>query len=130
MKTPGWVPILTIGGLLVFCGALITKAQERTTVSGSGQMTVVDSNCSLFGPERDKFASTGLNGGSVSRHARTLSGLTSEVGRMVASPPPGSSTSTFGLTHEAGTIDSYLEADWKANGITPAPITTDWEFIR
>src|ERR1019366_10385089 len=51
-------------------------------------------------------------------------------GTMVASPPPGSSTATFGQTHQAGSIDSYLQADWKANGITPAPMTTDWEFIR
>jgi len=94
-------------------------------------MTVVDANCSFFGPEHDKFASTGLNGGSsVSQRGRALSGLTSEVSKMVASPPPGSSSATFGQTHQAGSIDSYLQADWAANGITPAPMTTDYEFIR
>ncbi|MGA2197536.1 MAG: DUF1553 domain-containing protein [Bryobacteraceae bacterium] len=131
MNTPRWVPVLAIGGLLIFCGALIIKAQDGPGVSPTGQMTLVDANCSFFGPDRDKFAYTGLNGGtSVSRHGRALSELTSHVGSMVASPPPGSSTSTFGLTHQAGSIDSYLQADWKANGITPAPMTTDWEFIR
>src|ERR1017187_4110966 len=131
MNRLGWVPILAVGGLLVFCGALITKAQDGPAVPAAGQLTMVHADCSFFGADRDKFAYTGLNGGtSVSRHGRALSGLTTLAGRMVASPPPGSSTSTFGLTHEAGSIDSYLEADWKANGITPAPMTTDWEFIR
>jgi hypothetical protein len=131
MNTPRWVPVLVVCGLLVFCGALITQAQDGPAVSASGQMTMVHADCSFFGPDRDKFAYTGLNGGtSVSRHGRALSGLTDRVGTMVASPPPGSSTATFGLTHEAGSIDSYLQADWKANGITPAPMTTDWEFIR
>jgi hypothetical protein len=49
---------------------------------------------------------------------------------MIAGPPPGSPTSTFGATHRVGSIDSYLQADWQAAGITPAPMTTDWEFIR
>jgi hypothetical protein len=29
-----------------------------------------------------------------------------------------------------GSIDSYIFADWRAHGITPAAKTTDWEFIR
>src|ERR1017187_2924648 len=131
MNRLGWVPILAVGGLLVFCGALITKAQDGPAVPAAGQLTMVHADCSFFGADRDKFAYTGLNGGtSVSRHGRALSGLTTLAGRMVASPPPGSSTSTFGLTHEAGSIDPSLEADFKADGGTPAPMTTDWEFIR
>jgi hypothetical protein len=123
--------VIAVCGVLAFCGALIIKAQDRPAVSASSQMTVVDANCTLFGPDRNKFAYTDLNGGTaVSRHGRSLSELTSHVGTMVASPPPGSPTETFGQTHTAGSIDSYLQADWNANGITPAPMTTDWEFIR
>jgi len=74
MSTPRWLTVLAVGGLVVFCGALITKAQTGPAVSASAQMTLVDANCSLFGPDHDKFASTGLNGGtSVSRHGRALS---------------------------------------------------------
>ena len=44
--------------------------------------------------------------------------------------PPGTPTYSFDQTHQAGSIDSYIFADFQANGITPAPNTTDWEFIR
>ena len=44
--------------------------------------------------------------------------------------PGGSRTYNFDQSHAAGSIDSYIFADFQANGITPAPKTTDWEFIR
>ena len=44
--------------------------------------------------------------------------------------PGGSQTYTFDQAHAAGTLDSYILADFQKNGITPAPKTTDWEFIR
>ncbi len=32
--------------------------------------------------------------------------------------------------YPAGSIDAYIFADLRTNSITPAPGTTDWEFIR
>src|SRR5262249_19901541 len=71
-----------------------------------------------------------LRGGA--RFTPKLSGLTGQVTRMLATAPApgGSRTYTFDQTHPAGSIDSFIEADFKKHSITPAPRTTDWEFIR
>ena len=49
---------------------------------------------------------------------------------MLGYVPGGSRTYTFDQQHAAGSIDSYIFADFQKNSITPAPRTTDWEFIR
>ncbi len=59
-----------------------------------------------------------------------LSATTEKVSQMLGFVPGGSRTYTFDQTHQAGSIDSYIFADFQANGIAPAPKTTDWEFIR
>jgi len=125
-----WVPFLSASLLLVFSGALIVSAQDGPVIS-TGPLTGVHAECSYFGADRDGLAGTGLGTAAyAAHHARDLSALTDAVRRLMATPPPGSPTYNYGQTHEAGSIDSYLQADWKANGITPAPPTTDWEFIR
>ena len=48
---------------------------------------------------------------------------------MIASPTGGRNRD-FGHQQPAGSIDSYIKADFTAHNITPAPPTTDWEFIR
>jgi hypothetical protein len=49
---------------------------------------------------------------------------------MLSYVPGGSRTYDFDQTHAAGSIDSYIFADFQTNGIQPAPKTTDWEFVR
>jgi hypothetical protein len=61
---------------------------------------------------------------------RSLSTLTDNVVHMLGYVPPGSPTYGFEQSQDSGTIDSYIQADWAAQGIAPAPATTDWEFIR
>ena len=61
---------------------------------------------------------------------RRLSATTDAVGKMLGYVPGGSRTYNYDQTHAAGSIDSYIFADFQANGITPAPKTTDWEFVR
>ena len=61
---------------------------------------------------------------------RRLSATTDAVGKMLGFVPGGSRTYNFDQAHAAGSIDSYIFADFQANGITPAPKTTDWEFVR
>lgn len=110
---------------------MLVRAQDPVRSTDPEEYTVAHAECSYFGVDHDKFASTGLNRPPLAtRRSRTLSGMTEAVSRFVAGPPPGSPTYSFGQTHAAGSIDSYIQADWKTNGIVPAPMTTDWEFIR
>src|SRR5262249_31936916 len=85
--------------------------------------------CSFFGPQRERFVREALEarGG---RRSFALSSTTEKVSAMLGYVPGGSRTYTYDQSHQAGSIDSYIFADFQANSITPAPKTTDWEFIR
>jgi hypothetical protein len=51
--------------------------------------------------------------------------LTTQVIRAMSYVPPGSPTYSYGASHQAGSIDSYIWADFQKNGITrprPRPI--------
>jgi hypothetical protein len=61
---------------------------------------------------------------------RHLSATTSAVTSAMGFAPGGSRTYNYGQKHQPGSIDSYIFADFQANAITPAPKTSDWEFIR
>ena len=65
-----------------------------------------------------------------SGRVRTLSATTGQVANAIAAPPGGSRTHTFDRSHQADSIDEYILADLKQNNITPAALSTDWEFIR
>jgi Protein of unknown function (DUF1549)/Protein of unknown function (DUF1553) len=131
MKRHRWFPILGTFFVVASSGFLLVRAQDPVQSADSAQYTTAHAECNYFGTDHEKFAYTGLNANlSPARHARALGSLTRGVSTAVAGPPPGSPTSTFGATHRAGSIDAYLQADWKAAGITPAPMTTDWEFVR
>ena len=85
--------------------------------------------CSYFGADRAKFTAAALDQLGAGRNHR-LSRTTEQVVKALAAVPGGSQTYTFDQTHATGSIDSYIWADFQKNGITPAPATTDWEFIR
>jgi hypothetical protein len=80
--------------------------------------------CAFFGPERNRFLEAGRPGTN-----HQLSSLTEDAvrraGYSVSSRGPEASPS-----YAADSIDAYIFADLDANGIKPAPLTTDWEFIR
>jgi len=118
MKLPSWVPVLG-GCSLLISGFLAIRAQDNP----------VPSECTYFGSERDKLADAALKATGHSR-LHPLSDLTGKVTAQLAFVPPGSPTYGFDQAHAAGSIDSYIFAAFQANGITPAPMTTDWEFIR
>ena len=118
MTLPRWVPV--VGGVcLVVSGLVAVRAQDAS----------VPSECSYFGSEREKLADAALK---ATGHARLhpLSDLTNKVVAQLAYVPPGSPTYGLNQSQQAGSIDSYIFADFQAQGITPAPTTTDWEFIR
>jgi len=90
----------------------------------------VPSECTYFGPERDKLADAALKATGQRVRVHPLSELTNKVTAQLAYVPPGSPTYGFDQSQAAGSIDSYIYADFQKNGITPAPLTTDWEFVR
>ena len=113
--------ILLVGGLslLTFAGALC------------GQETgYQDPDCPFFGPQRERFYTDAFRRTAGVAPARRLSETTQSVMQAVGVAPGGSRTYDFSQQHKAGSIDSYIYADFQANGITPAPRTTDWEFVR
>ncbi len=117
-------------GVVDRCFAFRFPGLVLSRAAGDGdQLPVSDSMCSYFGSEHEKVSTAALKGkGIVLKHPR--SDLTIQVMRAMAYVPPGGPTYGYGQSHEAGSIDSYIWADFQKNGITPAPATTDWEFIR
>jgi hypothetical protein len=101
-------------------GLLITRAQDTP-------LPVSQPDCDYFGANREKFIEAAMNARGLSRVHR-LSDTTARVTQMLAYVPTGSPTYSF--DNQAGSIDSYIFSNLKANNITPAPQTTDWEFIR
>jgi len=125
MQKPGLFFILGGTSVLVLSGFLIVRADDRPT--SDSQFTVPHAECSYFGSQREKFAAAAL---SKARGSSGLTARTQQVRAMLASTPGASRANSFGQPHPAGTIDAFIQADFNANGITPARATTDWEFIR
>ncbi len=117
---------LTAGAL--GSGIWLLEAQE---------MSVAHPECTYFGPQRDHF---------LPRDAKqkfALSDLTTRVTSMLgtanqsgaqpmASMPsaPGGSRTGSSPSGTANLIDYYIWQAFKANGVTPAAPTNDYEFIR
>ncbi|HEY1342602.1 MAG TPA: DUF1549 domain-containing protein [Bryobacteraceae bacterium] len=125
MHTPRFSTVAGVVGLLALSGFVLVRAQDDE------QLTVSHPECSYFGKLRDKFQRTALrSSGATARATHPLSDATRQVSAMLSYVPGGSRTYNYDQTHAAGSIDSYIFDDFKANNITPAPMTTDWEFIR
>jgi hypothetical protein len=125
------VSIRAFTGLLVFPGMLIGQTSDTPASSDLDQLTVSHPECSFFGPQRERFVRQALQArGSRDPRAFALSTTTEKVSAMLGFVPGGSRTYSYDQSHQAGSIDSYIFADFQANSITPAPKTTDWEFIR
>lgn len=116
-------------GVIFSAASLLALSGIVALQAGEGQLTVSDSICSYFGSDHDKIATAALKGkGIVLSHPR--SDLTIQVLKAMSYVPPGGPTYGYGASHQAGSIDSYIWAAFQKNGITPAPTTTDWEFVR
>lgn len=131
MKEPHRLPVLSGIAILACTGMLIGQTGDSPTSSDTDQLTVSHPECSFFGPQRERFVRAALQarGGRDPRDF-ALSNTTEKVSAMLGTVPGGSRTYAFDQSHQAGSIDSYIYADFQAHAITPAPATTDWEFIR
>ena len=131
MFLPRW--FLFAGGVAAFglSGMLIgqTDPNAAPPTDSEPQVKFAEPDCPFFGPDRERFFTDALRRAS-GMPERRLSATTDAVGKMLGYVPGGSRTYNFDQTHTAGSIDSYISADFKANGIQPAPNTTDWEFVR
>jgi len=103
----------------------LLRGQSYTTQ----QLTVSHPECVFFGADHDKYATAGLNSGAL-RPSRTLalSRMTEDVVKQLPVVP--SSTRSGSLQQFQGTIDRNLFIAMEAAGVAPAPLTTDFEFIR
>ena len=119
------------GGIAVcaFSGLLISRADDGS--AAPDPLPVAHAECTYFGPDPQQFVDQSMRaGGRSGRAAARLGLMTDQVARMLSYVPGGSPTYSFEQTHAAGSIDAYIFADLQKNQITPAPPTTDWEFIR
>ncbi len=125
MRQPRWLSVLSGCTVLVCSGFLVLSAQDAV------QLPVAHGECTYFGAQRETYVKLALRAmGRPGGADQTLGRLTEQVTRALAYVPPGSPTYTYDQTQSAGSIDSYIWADFKAQGITPAAATTDWEFVR
>src|SRR3954469_10826789 len=134
MGRPRHFWIFTAASALAFTGYLIAqddlpltrRAREQAAAAASAE----HADCTYFGSQRERFVTDALQRFGGARKTRALSATTEAVMRAMAVVPGGTQTYTFDKAHEAGSIDSYIWADFQKHGITPAPKTTDWEFVR
>ena len=95
------------------------------------QSLVVDhSECSLFGPKRDKLTESGL--ASEARKRYRMSELTSQVVPLLAISKARFATPARAGREASppGVIDTHLFQAMQVAGVTPAPRTNDYEFCR
>uniref|UniRef100_Q01P56 DUF1553 domain-containing protein n=1 Tax=Solibacter usitatus (strain Ellin6076) TaxID=234267 RepID=Q01P56_SOLUE len=117
--------ITGFASLLVFTGSLSAQSE-----SSDHQLAVEHADCPYFGPQRERFVDESVRLSLGMKSSHQLSSMTAAVGKMLGYVPGGSRTYNYDQSHAAGSIDSYIFADLQAKNITPAPKTTDWEFIR
>ncbi|MEO8596115.1 MAG: DUF1549 domain-containing protein [Candidatus Solibacter sp.] len=133
MQAPRWIFLAgTVAALSI--SSLLTGQTSQDPVPQSNEVQAeekfAEPDCPFFGPNRERFytdATRRKNGLPPVRH---LSATTDSVLKMMGFVPGGSRTYNFDQAHAAGSIDSYIFADFQSHNITPAPKTTDWEFIR
>ncbi len=132
MFAPRWMLLASGSAILSFCGLLVGQTDPGAVPPSDSELQIkyAEPDCPFFGPDRERFYTDALRRKSGMAPVRRLSATTDAVGNMLGYVPGGSRTYNFDQTHAAGSIDSYIFADLQTNAITPAPRTTDWEFVR
>src|SRR5215471_10294770 len=118
-----------VGTSLLLVIAASLSAQDTI---GVPDYTVEHPECTLFGPKYDQYVAKAVNPGGPSPHQAEVSALTGAVAALLP-PIPGSRTDTYQKQNQAaqaGSIDDFIFSALTAAGVQPAPMTTDYEFIR
>ncbi len=103
--------------------------------SDEAPLQIQHAECTFFGPDHDKFVAAAArgfrNGRPVSpKPDYRASALTEAVAASLPPPPPGTRTGTLVDPATSNTIDRYLFQAMAQANVTPAPPTTDYEFVR
>jgi len=120
---------------LAATGFLAIHAQEPVqNQRAEGASTTDHSDCLMFGAQRDRYANQALHGLRLGQLTDQVSAVRmSAMSAMSASPaisvPGGSRTSSADIS-SANLIDGYIFPALKAQGVTPARMTNDYEFVR
>ena len=127
----------SIAGISLACVSTLWLAwASGDPPAADQQLTIEHADCSYFGIDRDRFVPDEIAEGRSSRRFHQLASSTSQVtamlggGEAAAARLPDGRTGVVNRTQARDSIDSYIYADFKKHGITPAGQTTDWEFIR
>jgi hypothetical protein len=99
--------------------ASVVLRSDETHPYPAHQYTVPHPECTFWGANHEKFVKTGKSA--------SLSALTE---RVVAGLPRLASSGSSSHASGDNTIDTYIFPAIAAAGVTPAPPTTDYEFIR
>jgi hypothetical protein len=113
---------------IAFLAFLASAAAQD--VIGVPDYPVEHPECILFGPRYNEFVAKAINPSGPTPHQAELSALTSAVAALLPRVPPGSRTYTLENQSGGGSIDSYIFSALQAAGVSPAPATNDYEFIR
>ena len=133
MNKPGWLTVWGGVTLLTFSGLAVLRADDGSVSNEFhvDQLPVEHAECVYFTGDPERFMDQGLlHQLRRGRNTYRLSALTATVTGMLSYVPPDSRTYTFEESNPTGSIDYYIFGALKANNITPAPPTTDWEFVR
>src|SRR5262249_24475386 len=116
----------TAAWLSLSSAVYLAQAQDRP------DFQVDDSECIFFGAKHDKFAHTGLREKQFSHPEQRyrLGALTGMVADALPAREARSQLDALAQPDPNSTIDKSIFAAFKDAGVTPADLTTDFEFIR
>jgi hypothetical protein len=115
-------------GIYAFTPSKAQEPAEIQTARATQPLSIDHSECTYFGPDRERFTprikNDGFEAGRLTRQFQTASAQTSATPATRKKPFDATSATQSNL------IDRYIQADLQANNITPAGKTNDYEFIR
>ena len=130
---------LAVTGVLAVHAQEPAANQEVQNQRAEAAAVVDHADCMMFSPQRERYANQAL-------HALRLGQLTGQVSAaraaamgyatpLTTSPEampsaPGGSRTYASSSTSSNLIDGYIFAALKAQGVTPANATNDYEFIR
>src|SRR5688572_19997144 len=89
-----------------------------------------NAGCSLLGPQRERILEAGKYGRKPGRLTELTAQVMGRLSHVRSFVPGGSRTNSQLQLEQMGTIDRHIFGTLQAKGVTPAPRTDDYEFIR